>query len=90
MVILIILIILLIVNGFVYGYAVSYAKKILKKNGFGTPFYTELNDYKNLWFLAKQQTKYKPMAILFIFSTLFSMFLFLSIIVILFFTNLVG
>ncbi len=72
MIIVMILFILLTVNGFLYGYTVSHAKKVLKKNGFNTPFYTELNDYKNLWFLAKQEPKYKLLAVLFIFSTLFA------------------
>ena len=89
MIILIILIILSSIVGLIYGNAVSDAKNVLKKNGFSTPFYTELKDYKTLWFLSKQEPKYKPLAIIFISSTIISILLLILIIIIVFFTNLI-
>jgi hypothetical protein len=89
MTILIILIVLLSVIGLIYSNAVSDIKDVLKKNGFSTPFYTELKDYKNLWFLAKQEPKYKPLAVIFISSTIILILLLILIIIIVFFTNIV-
>lgn len=74
--------ILFIILGSVYGITAIYTKILLKKNNKNiTFFYTEFSDYKNLWNLAKEQKKLKPLLVLFISSTILSLLMFFLIVI---------
>jgi len=76
-------IVLFVIFASVYGITAIYTKILLKKNGYDiTFFYTEFSDYKNLWFLVKEQQKFKPLLLLFISSTILSILTFLVIVII--------
>ena len=58
-----------------------YITIILKKNGYPSSFSNIglFSNIKNLWFLAKEQKKYKPLFFVFISSTILSLVMFILI-----------